>query len=65
MKRSIFSLILLFCSAVLIFSNITNFNVKAYSVKEEYTAKSLYLMDYNSNSVLYEKTAQQKFQLQV
>ena len=65
MKRTIFSFILLFCLTSLVFFNFSS-NMFVYAItnieniEDTYTAKSLFLMDYNSNQVLYEKNSMNK-----
>ena len=63
MKRSVLSFILLFCFLIMLCCNFSNnFYVFASGkiTEDTYTAKSLFLMDYNTNQILYEKNSLDK-----
>ena len=61
MKKYVISFLLIFCLSVLCVSS--NFFVNTYAImldESAFTAKSLYLIDYNSGQVLYEKDAEKQ-----
>ena len=61
MKKYVISFLLVFCLSVLCVSS--NFFVNTYAImpgESAFTAKSLYLIDYNSGQVLYEKDAEKQ-----
>jgi len=63
MKKSTLSCILLFCFLIMLCCNLSNnFYVLASNktAEDTYSAKSLFLMDYNTNQVLYEKNSLDK-----
>lgn len=63
MKKSTLSCILFFCFLIMLCCNLSNnFYVLASNktAEDTYSAKSLFLMDYNTNQVLYEKNSLDK-----
>lgn len=61
MRKYVISFLLIFCLSVLCVSS--NFFVNTYAImpgESAFTAKSLYLIDYNSGQVLYEKDAEKQ-----
>ena len=61
MRKYVISFLLIFCLSVLCVSS--NFFVNTYAIMPDesaFTAKSLYLIDYNSGQVLYEKDAEKQ-----
>lgn len=61
MRKYVISFLLIFCLSVLCVSS--NFFVNTYAImpgESVFTAKSLYLIDYNSGQVLYEKDAEKQ-----
>ncbi|MBR4003728.1 MAG: D-alanyl-D-alanine carboxypeptidase [Clostridia bacterium] len=63
MKKSTLACILFFCFLIMLCCNLSNnFYVFASGkiTEDTYTAKSLFLMDYNTNQILYEKNSLDK-----
>ncbi len=60
MKKNIISFALIMCLSLLYIFNMNFFMASAKTQEENFTAKSLYLIDYNSNQVLFEKDAEKK-----
>ena len=62
MKKTILSLTVFFCLSLILISNLIN-PIKIYAssnIEKDYTAKALYLMDYNTNQVILENNAESK-----
>ena len=60
MKKYVISFLLIFCFALLSFGGAVIDTYAANLDESSFSAKSLYLMDYNSGQVLYEKDAEKK-----
>ncbi len=61
MKKGVFSLLLIFCLSFLYILSSSFMSVGAKDINlDNFTAKSLYLIDYNSGQVLYEKDSEIK-----
>ena len=60
MKKYVISFLLIFCFALLSFGGAVIDTYAANLDESSFTAKSLYLMDYNSGQVLYEKDAEKE-----
>ncbi|MBQ3494969.1 MAG: D-alanyl-D-alanine carboxypeptidase, partial [Clostridia bacterium] len=57
MKKIVISTLLIFLCFIIGFSSSINF---VYAETENYTAKALYLIDYNTGEVLFEKNPNEK-----
>ena len=60
MKKYVISFLLIFCFALLSFGGAVIDTYAANLDESSFSAKSLYLMDYNSGQVLYEKDAEKE-----